>query len=188
MRSPEAFFPLDRPLRMDCLDISPSRHTWGTRGCKCMFEWNQKGRLSVMFIELMHASDNKSLLKKNPKPGMSKSFYITGHTELTADLIWARNVNNCKKQTCKINIKLYLSISVGKAVKMYENTIKSPDFCSSHFPKPSSKAGLESLPGRFRTPSPHCLTPLPYGCSSPPRPCAAAIMGAVSVPTQNSLT
>lgn len=29
-----------------------------------MFEWNQKGRLSVMFIELMHASDNKSLLKK----------------------------------------------------------------------------------------------------------------------------
>lgn len=41
---------------------------------------------------------------------MSKSFYITGHTELTADLIWARNVNNCKKQTCKINIKFYLSI------------------------------------------------------------------------------
>lgn len=45
---------------------------------------------------------------------MSKSFYITGHTELTADLIWARNVNNCKKQTCKINIKFYLSIYLSR--------------------------------------------------------------------------
>lgn len=35
---------------------------------------------------------------------MSKSFYITGHTELTADLIWARNERNVPEQVFALKL------------------------------------------------------------------------------------
>lgn len=50
MRSPEAFFPLDRLFKMDCREISPSRHTWGTED------------------EHMHMSQIKNLICDKKKP------------------------------------------------------------------------------------------------------------------------
>lgn len=47
MRSPEAFFPRDRLFRIDCRDISPSRHTWGTTEEKMEVKNGNKQKTSI---------------------------------------------------------------------------------------------------------------------------------------------